>query len=386
VSGQASHRYAYPTDGQAYDGRVRVADAAGLVTEVSFTANIEDHPTTISDLTLTVLRNGKVFTTVAAEDPDAEALSYSFDMEGDGLSDSGSRLVSEFVYEYRRGGTYEVVIAVTDPWSGTVTAIEREFVLEPWVSSAPVAEDHLEGEEGRCLVLRLADGRVTSETGQEICDREENPNAELWRWDFGDGTIARGSEVGHVYPNDGIFLVTVEGGDESQPIASTIEVLVVNVAPAFVTQPPEFAQGGETYFYTVEISDQGPDDEIQLELASGVEGMFLEPLGNRQWQLSWDVPQEMDGMFEIELVAKDGKTVDGVWEPDGGETVQRYRLTVNPTPIPDAAPPEPDAFLPSFENITGDQIGCAATDFDGSPIPLLGLLLMLGLVARRERG
>ena len=90
-------------------------------------------------------------------------------------------------------------------------------------------------------------------------------------------------------------------------------------------------------------------------------------------------------MIEVELKATDGQTVDGEWQPDGGETVQRYRLTVTPTPIPDAAPPEPDAFRPSFENVTGDQIGCASADFQGHPWAVLGLLLLLGLSARRRR-
>ena len=45
-----------------------------------------------------------------------------------------------------------------------------------------------------------------------------------------------------------------------------------------------------------------------MELVEGIDGMFLEPLGNRQWQLTWDVPQEMDAMIEVELKATDGQT------------------------------------------------------------------------------
>ena len=161
--------------------------------------------------------------------------------------------------------------------------VEQVFVLEPWIRAAPFADDHLRAKKVD-VVLRVAQGRVTSESGPSVCEREQNPNAEDWRWDFGDGTVARGSEV-IVYPRDGIYSVTVTGGTQSQPIESVIEVLIVNVAPDFITEPPEDAEGGETYFYTVELQDQGLEDEIRLELTQAPAGMNLTPLGGRKWQL-----------------------------------------------------------------------------------------------------
>jgi hypothetical protein len=176
----------------------------------------------------------------------------------------------------------------------------------------------------------------------------------------------------------------VNGGTVSQPIESVIEVLVVNVAPSFITEPTEYADGGETYFYTVEVADQGPEDEIKLELTSAPEGMTLESLGGRSWQVGWDVPREMDGIVEIELAATDGRTIDGEWRPDGGRTIQRYRLTVTPMIIPDAAPPEPDAYIPSFDDIKGDKLGCDAAANQQSPFVLFALLVILGLARRRR--
>ena len=70
----------------------------------------------------------------------------SFDMNGDGLFEASDLHLGEFVHEYVGGGTYEVVISVTDPWSGSVTDAEQVFVLEPWLRAAPFADDHLEGE------------------------------------------------------------------------------------------------------------------------------------------------------------------------------------------------------------------------------------------------
>ncbi|MBV70676.1 MAG: hypothetical protein CMH52_04935 [Myxococcales bacterium] len=382
---EASHIYAYPVDGQQYDGRLIVTDASGLVAEREFVVDVVDQPSRVDQVTLTVLRNGTVFVAVSASDPDTDQLEYAFDMNGDGLFEAAGLYLGEFVHEYEGGGTYEVVIAVTDPWSNTIKEVEQVFVLEPWLRSAPFADDHLEGEEGRCLVLRVAQGRVTSQTGPAACEREQNPNPEDWRWDFGDGTVARGSEVGHIYPRDGIYSVAVTGGTPSQPIESVIEVLIVNVAPSFITEPPEDADGGETYFYTVEISDQGPQDEVQLELTGGPEEMDLVPLGGRKWQLSWDVPRLMDGSVEVELTATDGRTVDGVWRPDGGVTVQRYRLSITPMIIPDAAPPEPDAYIPSFRDIQGDKLGCTAGQGNQVPLSVFALVLMVGLIRLKRR-
>ncbi|MEE2758175.1 MAG: PKD domain-containing protein [Myxococcota bacterium] len=385
VGFEASHVYPYPVDGQQYDGRLFVTDASGLTAEHEFVVDVIDAPTRVDQVTLTVLRNGTVFVAVSASDPDTAQLEYAFDMNGDGLFEAAGLYLGEFVHEYEGGGTYEVVVAVTDPWSGTVKEVEQVFVLEPWLRSAPFADDHLEGEEGRCLVLRVAQGRVTSETGPAACERDQNPNPDDWRWDFGDGTVARGSEVGHIYPRDGIYSVAVTGGTPSQPIESVIEVLIVNVAPSFVTEPPEDAAGGETYFYTVEISDQGPQDEVQLELTGGPEEMDLVPLGGRKWQLSWDVPRLMDGSVEVELTASDGRTVDGVWRPDGGVTVQRYRLSIAPMIIPDAAPPEPDAYIPSFREIQGDKLGCISGQGDNAPLSIFALLIIMGFIRLKRR-
>ena len=63
--------------------------------------------------------------------------------------------------------------------------------------------------------------------------------------------------------------MTVSSGEVNQPIESVIKYLS-STSLQLRYQPPEFAQGGETYFYTIELDDQGPEDEI-VELVEDID-------------------------------------------------------------------------------------------------------------------
>ena len=98
------------------------------------------------------------------------------------------------------------------------------------------------------------------------------------------------------------------------------------------------------------------------------------------------MPPLLDGSVEVELTATDGRTIDGAWREDGGRTIQRYRIDVVPMIIPDAAPPEPDAYIPSFRDIQGDRLGCASDPGQRAPWSLIILTAIVALAWRRQRG
>ena len=133
------------------------------------------------------------------------------------------------------------------------------------------------------------------------------------------------------------------------------------------------------------VTDPGIDDEIQLTVVTGPETFQVERGLNGAFVFSWAVPNDAEGDYEIEIAAHDGQTILGEWHPDGGESVLKFALRVVPLIIVDAALPEPDAYVPSFDEIKGDSVGCEASDPTLSWFTAYALLfLLLGPIIRRR--
>jgi PKD repeat protein len=398
------HTYAFPAADQPYDGLAVVTDVRGAQTTAPFSVAIEDIKTNIRDVTVSVLAGGRVLVTVSATDADTNELSYAFDMNGDGDDEIPAQADNTAFYTYPEAGEYDVVVHVTDPWSGVVTEGRHHFTLPAWEDEVPIGTDHLQGVEGQCMVFRIAADGLSTKVDPAVCGRAQNPDAGLWQWDFGDGSSATGSEVGHVFADDGVYTMTVTGGTEQRPLRSSVQIFVSNAAPAFVTQPAALVEAGTMYTYDVELMDPG-QDELQLILDDGPEGMTLtKGADDRHWQVTWLAPEDKAGTnVNVALRAIDGHTANGTFTPDNGSATQRYQLAVTgdlhqiPEPVtqdggvepdataePDAAAPAPDASTGgSQDQFTGSSCNCDFTG--GAPTGTLFLLGLLGLVRPRRR-
>ena len=339
-NGQGAYRYPYSET--AFNGRVRVTDASGLKSESPFIVQLSDHPTEIDEVSITQTINGEIFIRVTAIDLDSpNELTYSFDFEGDDDWEIDGQRDETAVYTYAQAGMYPIKLGVTDPWSGQRVEEQVEYSLSPWSESA-VADDHVIGEEGRCVVFRVNPALISLEAkvDPEACDRDEDEERE-WMWDFGDSVTRWGAEAGHRYIDDGIYLVTVSNIDENAPRYSSIQAHISNVAPSFLSDPVEVVSPGELYVYEIRGYDPGIEDEIILSLGEDTpEGMeILEDRQRGSWTLRWQVPEDQpEGPIRIRLKMEDGHTLtvdnEGVqlndprWVHDGGQTDQRYWLTV----------------------------------------------------------
>ncbi len=386
------HVYAWRADEESYAGRVVVTDNAGATAEGEFDVKVDDGETVIREVSVSVLRGGTILASVTASDPDSDELLHGFDFTGDGTWQVTDSAESSAVYSYEEAGDYTLGVSVTDPWSGAVTETEHPFQLDPWDGDSPIADDHLEGEEGFCLVFRIGEdvGDLSTKVDPEACNRQVNPGEALYTWDFGDGSMGRGSEVGHRYADDGIYDVVIRGGTVGRPIESRIQVFIANVAPSFLTQPPVVATPGEIYTYTVRLEDPGTTDRVRLTLDDAPDGMTLERDADtdRRWVVRWEVPAELaDRQVEVTLRAIDGHGDGDNWSDDGGDTLQAYFLSLSGggsggTGDVDAGMDggvEDDGGL-GLDEFTGSSCTC-----DASGGPELGFLLFLGLIAIRRR-
>lgn len=336
VGGEGDRIFSYDVNSTPYLSKVRVTDQRGLTSEEDLEIVIEDHPTDFEEISITQTLGGEVVVNVTAIDADSpESLIYDFDFDHDGTWELEAQLDSRAIHTYGEANVYEITIQSTDPWSGVRTQETVTYELSPWNQSA-VADDHVLGEEGRCVVFRVDPALVTLEAKVDptACDEVQEDDMD-WLWDFGDGFTRWGAEAGHRYVDDGIYLVTVRNQSEQSPRVSQIQAHISNLAPTFVSDPVEVVAPGESYVYEVRLDDPGVSDALRLSLGEGSPaGMeILAQTSDRVWHVVWDVPQDQpEGPIRITLLAEDGHYVDRdgteTWLGDGGHTEQRYWLTV----------------------------------------------------------
>jgi len=328
-----THSFRFDPQESLRRGYLLVRDPHGASTLEEFELEIRDRETLISEISLNHAEHGRVMISLLALDEDSDALRYSFDFEADGLWEIDEQLESSSSHRYEEAGIYTIQVSVLDPWSGNSILAERLLELSPWLESVVLDEDHLQVEEGECLALYIEGGLSTlrSEVDPRACELHEETEESLWSWSFGDGGEAEGVEVGHRYLNDGVYDLLVQGGSELRPVQSLLQVQVINAPPSFRSQAPTQAQAGEEYLYNIHLDDPGELDLLKLSLEEGPQGMRLERgHGDREWQLSWSIPDNFEGDVEVILIVEDGRELDGAWSPDGASNLQWFHIKVEP--------------------------------------------------------
>lgn len=414
VAGEGTHGYAYNGD-TPYIGRVKVTDRSGLETVEAFEAVISDLPTVIQEIGISQTFGGEVMVRITAEDGDSpEGLMYDFDFETDQVWEVEAQLDPLAFHVYIEVNVYPITVRVTDPWSGLSTSETVVYNLTPW-NEAAVAEDHVLGEEGRCVVFRVDPALVTLEAKVDPSACDDPSEADMdWLWDFGDGFTRWGAEAGHRYADDGIYLVTVSNQDERRPRTSNIQAYISNLSPDFNSDPVEVAEPGETYVYEVRLSDAGVTDALKLELGEGAPGgmEIIQGSSDRIWNLVWEVPvTQPEGPIRITLIATDGHYVSEsagmpLWAVDGGRTEQRYWLSIriggvsstgsgegaggesgSPEIVGDGVPVPSDDYQPSSDQTFagGGYESASCEQTKRTPFVIWAVLICLSLGLRRRR-
>lgn len=193
-----THTYAGPG---VYTVTLTVDDDSG--TNVSRDINvtqvtINQPPTAVIGNIPVVCVNGKVnFDGSLSYDPDGFINDYIWDF-GDGQIGTGPNPV----HYYNESGTYDVKLTVRDN-SGTdcaeVSARSKVIVNEPPVAVHP-------DDIFTCSSTVEFDGSQSYDPDGKVVE---------YLWNFGDGTIGSGLKVAHLYPEKGVYNVTLTVRDDS---------------------------------------------------------------------------------------------------------------------------------------------------------------------------
>ena len=160
-----------------------------------------------------------------SEDPDGVIEEYSLQF-GDGKSTSGTDILDVIEHEYKTAGEYSASLEVTDDddlSSSTSTTITvTEPPPENQLPSASITTDKDTGTAP--VTLQFSAGESSDPDG----------NIESYRWEFGDGTTSRGSEVSHRYEQAGDYTVKLTVTDDRDGTATAEKTVTIDPATYFV--------------------------------------------------------------------------------------------------------------------------------------------------------
>jgi len=194
----------------------------------------------------------KVSFSAASSDVDGKIVRYQWDVNGDGKFDSSSKKTAARSYTYKKKGTYQAVIQVTDNHGLTA---RDEVTIE--VGTPPVIKASASPISGSAPLKVAFTGKATDADGQ----------VKLYEWDFdGDGAfdwkkIVNGN-VKHTYTESGVYNATLRVKDNSG--LTEERSFVISVASAPKALPSAYPTTGQvpltvTFFSNGSDADGSPE-------------------------------------------------------------------------------------------------------------------------------
>jgi parallel beta-helix repeat protein len=211
-----SHTYA---NNGSYTVRLTVTDSSSRTGTDSLTVTVYNVLPTVNAGSAGLVSEGTaVVFSGSAEDPGAEALTYSWDF-GDGSTTSGSLTPS---HAYTNQGIYEVMLTVADDVGSVADTLTMTVEnISPTVNAGVASPNP--ADEGGIVTF---DGSAY------------DPGAEtlIYSWNFGDGSTSSGSLTpSHAYTNQGTYEVTLMVEDDVGSVIDTLTITVNPVVPEIPT-------------------------------------------------------------------------------------------------------------------------------------------------------
>ncbi|MFB6290389.1 MAG: PKD domain-containing protein [Candidatus Bipolaricaulia bacterium] len=269
-----------------------------------------------------------------SEDPDGVIEEYNLKF-GDGQSTSGTDILNVVEHEYTTAGEYSATLEVTDDdglTSSTSTTIT--VTKPPPENQLPSASISLGSDTGTAP--------VTIEFSAEESS-DPDGNIESYRWEFGDGTTSRGSQVTHRYEQAGDYTVQLTVTDDRGGTATTERSVTINPATYYVGESASngsvritlqnanmteaingWEAGAGNQFVVVEITvralkdDQYPSKSLNFTLVES----------NGRKQTVSLATSALEGYFKSNILAK-GQTSSGKIAFEARKSSNYYRLIYN---------------------------------------------------------
>lgn len=304
---------------------VQVSDGRGGTALQTYTLQIaldvpNDPPVITSQPRKTMRLGNTYFYQVAAWDPNADPLDYSFENAPLGMTIDAAGLV-QWVPDEAQLGSHLVTIRVDDGRTGfmtqtyTIDVVTDDANRPPRIVSAPVMRATVASP------YRYDALAVDYEGDPAVWSLVAAP--EGMSLDRGIGTLRWTPQFDQLGPQSVTLRVTDALGASSM---QTFEVMVrgINVPPTLSSSPPTRVNAGDFYSYAVRATD--PDgDPLSFVLRTGPEEMILDKsTGFLRWR-----PQIRDeGEHLVQLRVEDGQ---------GGVATQEFVIQVRVAP-PNHAP------------------------------------------------
>jgi PKD repeat protein len=180
------------------------------------------------------------------------SLSYRWDF-GDGTTAEGMAVM----HTYARGGTYHVKLLVDDN-QGTSCSVSLA-TSSIRVNAPPIAM----ANDGITMCVDDPEQPLQA-TFSAAGSNDPDYDALSYRWDFGDGTMAEGSRVSHIYQRTGRYtaILAVDDGSGTTCSIATASVPVhLNRAPIAVAGPDIAGCPGEAMMFNA-IGSSDPDGDL----------------------------------------------------------------------------------------------------------------------------
>ena len=200
-----------------------------------------------------------------SSDPDGSIVSYVWEW-GDGSSGSG-RTAS---HTFAAGGSYPVVLTVTDDRGATSTATETVSVVAP--NQVPSA-----------LFAVSASGLSVSVDGSGSSDPDGSIVSYVWEW--GDGSSGSGRTASHTFAAGGSYPVVLTVTDDrgaTSTATETVTVVAPSVGPSFSVV--DYGAAGDG------VADDTAEVQAAITAAAGVGGTVVVPAGTYRISSALTVP------------------------------------------------------------------------------------------------
>ncbi len=292
---------------------VRVRDDDGGIAFGSTMITVTNAPPT-AELTGPAFANeGQTFeVTCVATEPGDDALSYDFDLDGDGafeVTDSPNPTRST---SFRQEGQFTLQCRVSDG-DATATAMRNVRIgnVRPELT---IEVDSPQNEGAEVVVRALAEDAG----GDELTFSYDFDNDGVFEIEGSAEPVAR-----HAYPDQGTYTIRVVVDDGAELIAGLALVQILNVAPALSVDATTPVNEGDDLVITVDVTDPG-DDVVTLRWDTDGDGEpdFEGPVEGPE-DLVRTITAPDDARFSITVWADDG---------EGGEAEAQTAVVITNLP------------------------------------------------------